>query len=65
VKSENVKDFLQDIVKPGPSVREPATCALPKLLETTHKQLIPFILTDLFDIYAKNNKVRCHQSLYP
>ncbi len=60
MKSENVKDFLQDIVKTEPSVRAAATNALPKLLETTHKQLIPFILTDLFDIYAKNNKVRSH-----
>jgi hypothetical protein len=63
VKAENVKDFLLDIVKTQPAVREAATIALPKLLETTHKQLIPFILSDLFDIYAKNNKVRCHQSL--
>jgi hypothetical protein len=38
-------------------VREPATHALPKLLETSHKQLIPFILSDLFDIYTRNNKV--------
>ena len=58
IRSENVKDFLKDIVKTEPSVREAATHALPKLLETTHQQLIPFILTDLFDIYAKNNKVR-------
>jgi hypothetical protein len=57
VKSENVKDFLKDIVNHEISVREPATCALPKLLETSHRQLVPFILSDLFDIYTKNNKV--------
>jgi hypothetical protein len=59
VKAENVKDFLRDIVHPDAAVREPATRALPKLLETSHPQLIPFILSDLFDIYAKNNKVCC------
>jgi hypothetical protein len=58
VKSENVKDFLKDIVHPDMSVRDPATHALPKLLETSHPQLVPFILSDLFDIYTRNNKVR-------
>ncbi|CAF1278175.1 unnamed protein product [Adineta ricciae] len=57
VKAEDVKDFLKDIVHPDPAVREPATCALPKLLETTHRQLVPFILNDLFEIYTKNNKL--------
>ncbi|CAF1165471.1 unnamed protein product [Adineta steineri] len=57
VKAENVKDFLKDIVHPSMPVREPATIALPKLLETSHPQLIPFILNDLFDIYTKNNKL--------
>ncbi len=52
-----MKDFLKDIVNPEISVRGPATRALPKLLETSHRQLIPFILSDLFEIYAKNNKV--------
>ncbi|UJR36911.1 hypothetical protein I4U23_029624 [Adineta vaga] len=57
VKADNVKDFLKDIVHPDLTVREPATCALPKLLETSHRQLVPFILHDLFDIYMKNNKL--------
>lgn len=38
-------------------VRDPATHALPKLLEKSYPQLVPFILSDLFDIYTKNNKV--------
>lgn len=58
VQADDVKDFLKDIVKTERIVREAATQALAKLLETTHGQLVPFILTDLFDIYAKNNKVR-------
>lgn len=57
VQSENVRDFLKDIVKTEISIREPATVALSKLLETNHRDLVPFILSDLFDIYAKNNKV--------
>jgi hypothetical protein len=57
VKSDHVKDFLKDIAHEDLFVREPATRALPKLLETTHSQLIPFILTDLIDIYTRNNKV--------
>ncbi|CAF3563233.1 unnamed protein product [Rotaria sp. Silwood1] len=57
VKSENVKDFLKDIVHEEYFVREPATHALPKLLETSYPQLVPFILSDLFDIYTKNNKL--------
>ncbi|CAF2549669.1 unnamed protein product [Rotaria sp. Silwood2] len=57
IKSENVKDFLKDIVHRNYFVREPATHALPKLLENTYPQLVPFILSDLFDIYTKNNKI--------
>ena len=53
-----MKDFLKDIVHREVAVREPATQALPKLLETSHPTLVPFILSDLFDIYNKNNKVR-------
>jgi hypothetical protein len=58
IESDNVKDFLQDIAHRDVSVREPATRALPKLLEMTHGKLIPFILADLFDIYTKHNKAR-------
>ncbi|CAF2053347.1 unnamed protein product [Rotaria magnacalcarata] len=57
VKSENVRDFLRDVVHPEYFVREPATHALPKLLEASFPQLVPFILSDLFDIYTKNNKL--------
>lgn len=57
IKSDNVKDFLKDIVHTSVCVREPATVALPKLLEKVYPELVPFILSDLFDIYAKNNKV--------
>ncbi|CAF0894416.1 unnamed protein product [Rotaria sordida] len=57
VKSENVKDFFKDIVHQDMFVREPATRALPKLLETSYPQLVPFVLSDLIDIYTKNNKL--------
>ncbi len=61
MKSENVRDFLKDIVHLELAVREPATHALPKLLQASYPQLVPFILSDLFDIYARNNKVRSKQ----
>lgn len=57
VQADDVKDFLKDIIKTEQIVREAATQALPKLLENTHRPLVPFILSDLFEIYAKNNKV--------
>ena len=64
VQADDVKDFLKDIVKTERIVRESATQALPKLLESKHRQLVPFILTDLFDIYAKNNKVCSDENLF-
>lgn len=57
IEENDVKDFLQDIVHREAAVRDPASRALPKLLQTVHPNSAPFILSDLFDIYAKNNKV--------
>jgi len=57
IEENDVKDFLDDISNRQFAVRDAATRAFPKLLSEIHRNSIPFVLTDLFEIYTKNNKL--------
>lgn len=58
IEENDVKDFLDDICNRQFAVRDAATRAFPKLLSEIHRNSIPFVLSDLFEIYTKNNKVK-------
>ncbi|CAF1354193.1 unnamed protein product, partial [Didymodactylos carnosus] len=55
VKYEHVQNFLEDVINIEGAVRDATSRALPKLLQSSYPELVPFILNDLFEIHEKKN----------